>query len=33
MQGDGQPADASGTSSEDPIEDGGGFELVDDKLL
>jgi hypothetical protein len=33
MQGDGLPADATATSSEDPIEDGGAFELADDMLL
>jgi hypothetical protein len=33
MQGDEQPADATGTSSENPIEDGGVFELADDMLL
>jgi hypothetical protein len=33
MQGDGQPADATATYSEDPIENGGGFELADDMFL
>jgi hypothetical protein len=33
MKGDGQPADATAPSTEDPIEDGGGFELADDMLI
>jgi hypothetical protein len=33
MQGDGQPADVTATSTEDPIEVEGGFELADDMLL